>query len=369
MGPSILEDDVTNILGTALPWCVFSGSRVLVTGAAGMLPSLMVETLLGMKARLGFGPDQVIGLVRTPARAQSRFAAHAGNPALDIISGDVSNPPNIDGPVDFVIHAASQASPSYYGVDPVGTILPNTIGTWRMLELARTKQSKGFLFFSSGEVYGQVSQDRLPISENHVGFVDPLSVRSCYAEGKRAGETLCVCWAHQYGAPVRIVRPFHTYGPGMPFDGRVFADFVADILARRDIVMKSDGMAERPFCYAADAVAGFFIVLLRGENAQAYNIAAEQPVSIIDLAETLAAAFADRGIRVRRSTASPDPSYLCSPINRQRPNIARALNLGWRPQTSLVQGFRRTVASFEQGPGNPASPPPSEPCQGPRACG
>src|SRR5262249_53731189 len=159
-----------------------------------------------------------------------------------LIVQDVCQPVTIDGPVDYIVHAASQASPKYFGRDPVGTLSANVLGTRHLLELARQKQSRGFLYFSSAEVYGQLDPARIPAPESACGPVDPLDVRSCYAESKRMGETMCVCWAYQYGVPARIVRPFHTYGPGMALDdGRVFSDFVAAIVQERDIVLTSNG--------------------------------------------------------------------------------------------------------------------------------
>ena len=132
-----------------------------------------------------------------------------------------------------------------------------------MLETAKADGSEGFLLLSSGDVYGHRSDPSLPIDESSFGWLDPLNIRSCYGEGKRASETLCACWHVQYDLPAKIVRLSHTYGPGMRLDdGRVFADFVSDIVARRNIVMKSDGTACRPFCYLADVIVALFSVLL-----------------------------------------------------------------------------------------------------------
>ena len=147
----------------------------------------------------------------------------------------------------------------------------------------------------------------MPTRETEYGYLDPATVRACYGESKRMGETLCVAYHAQYGVPAKIVRPFHTYGPGMDLsDGRVFADFVADLVARRDLVMKSDGRAQRAFCYLADATVGFFTVLLRGEAGAAYNVGnPDAEVSILELARTLANLFPERGVRVVEAGRRP----------------------------------------------------------------
>ena len=153
---------------------------------------------------------------------------------------------------------------------------------------------------------------------------------------------MCVSWFRQYGVPASIVRPFHTYGPGMRLDdGRVFADFVADIVHGRDLVVKSDGSARRPFCYLSDAVGGFFTVLLKGEPGEAYNVGNDRSeISIRGLAELLVSLFPDKGLRVRIE------GYQETSVVRVCPDISRIRGLGWNPGTSLEQGFLRTVWSY-----------------------
>jgi nucleoside-diphosphate-sugar epimerase len=160
---------------------------------------------------------------------------------------------------------------------------------------------------------------------------------------------MCVAWHHQFGVPTRIARPFHTYGPGLDRkDGRVFADFVSDILARRDIVLRSDGSARRAFCYLSDATAGFFTILLRGENGKAYNVANPGgELSIRELAELLVEAFPERGLKVVFARRDEGEDYIPSPFVRNCPDVSRMATLGWTPTTSVVEGFRRTVSSFE----------------------
>ena len=344
----IIEEDLRVITAADLPWEQFAGKTVLISGANGFLPAYMVETLLYLNKTKLSQPVKVIGLVRNRERAEARFAADCDTAEFQLLVQDVCTTVTLEEPVDYVIHAASQASPKYYGTDPVGTMSANVLGTHNLLGLARAKQARGFLFFSSGEVYGQVDPRQIPITETTYGYVDPTDVRSCYAESKRLGETMCVCWSHQYQVPVKIVRPFHTYGPGMRLDdGRVFADFVGDIVNHRDIVIKSDGSAVRAFCYLADAVRGFFTVLLAGQIGQAYNIGnAKAEVSVQELATILVGLFPEQRLQVINTTRAPEPGYLKSRIARNCPDISKARQLGWEPTVSVAEGFRRTIRSF-----------------------
>jgi nucleoside-diphosphate-sugar epimerase len=345
----IIEEDLANITQFDLPWSEFEGKTVLISGANGFLPAYLVETLLYLNETRHRVPTQVIGLVRNIDKAQARFAAYLNRSDLQFIGQDVSIPVLTDMPIDYIIHAASQASPKYFGSDPVGTLSANVLGTYNLLMLAKAKQPQGFLFFSSSDIYGQVPLDQIPILETAYGYLDPASVRACYAESKRMGETMCVAWAHQFGVPAKIVRPFHTYGPGMSLDdGRVFADFVANVVHNHDIVMKNDGSTSRPFCYLADATIGFFTVLLRGAPGQAYNIGnPDAEMSILELAETLVALFPEKNLRVIREPVSAESSgYLPSPITRNCPDISKVRRLGWRAETSVSVGFARTIRSF-----------------------
>jgi nucleoside-diphosphate-sugar epimerase len=342
----VIEEDLKNIITAQLPWQKFYGATVLVTGASGMLPAYMVETLLYLNEKVPKAKIKVIALVRNKATALKRFSFYRNRKDLRLVVADVSKPFSVSGRVDYIIHAASQASPKFYGKDPVGTILPNVFGTYYMLELARKKKIQGMVFFSSGEVYGRVAT-RI-VGENDYGYLDPTQVRSCYAESKRLGETLCVSYFHQYRVPVKILRISHTYGPGMKLnDGRVFADFVADVVRGRNIVLNSDGKAIRPFCYLADATVGFFTVLLKGESGQAYNIANnKQEISILALANLLVDLFPEKHLDVLKEVKGVPVGYLRSKVPKSSPDIRKVQRLGWRPHTTAREGFKRTINSF-----------------------
>jgi UDP-glucuronate decarboxylase len=346
----IVREDLEFIASTALPWDALEGRTILIAGASGFLPAYMVETILFLNDHRFGRRATILALVRNGERALSRFAAYSNRPDLEYIVQDVCDPLIFKMPPDIIVHAASQASPKYYGQDPIGTLRPNIWGTQNLLDAAKHYQVQDFLFFSSAEVYGDLTPMDMPVRENSYGSMDPLNVRSTYGESKRMGETLCASWHRQYGLPFRIVRPFHTYGPGMRLDdGRVFADFVSDVVHDRDIVMNSSGSAIRAFTYLADATVGFFTVLLNGEHSQAYNIGDPKgESSILGLAQLLLDLFPEKRLRIIESAAT-QPGYVKSTVDCLVPDIGKVASLGWTPRYSLRQGLQRTVLSFGRG--------------------
>jgi len=344
----ITQQDLESIIKEPLPWESFAGTNVLVSGAAGFLPAYMVETLMFLNQFVHSVPAQVTALVRDEERAHKRFAEYRGRDDLEIVVQDISNPLSVRGPFEYFIHAASNASPTVYLTDPVGTLSANVLGTHHLLNAAaKDRCCRGFLFFSSGEVYGTVKESVAPLLENQGGYLDPTDVRSCYGESKRMGETMCASWAQQFGVPTRIVRPGHTYGPGMRLnDGRVFADFVRDILKGGPIVMRSDGSARRPFCYLADATAAFFTVLLKGQAGQAYNVINPNgECSIAELADLLAAMYKDEGLYVERRVRPASGQTAGAPPGASV-SVEKIRRLGWRATTSIEEGFRRTIDHY-----------------------
>ena len=345
----ILTEDFQKISAVDLPWSELAGTTVLVTGANGFVPSYLVEALLYLNERRLSPPLKVLALVRNHAKALKRFEAYQGRQDLGFIVQDVSEPAQIDEPVHYIIHAASQASPRHFAVDPAGVLKPNVLGTHHLLELARQKKSRSFVFVSSGEVYGKFpSPPGYPISEQQYGSLDPMQIRSCYAEGKRAGEAICKAWSYQYGIPARIARLGHTYGPGMDLeDGRVFSDFVANIVRGENILMKSKGLVSRPFCYLSDAIIGMLAILLKGHDGEAYNLMNDEAETrIIDLARILCGLFPEKGLQVVEQPAQSCSIFSATWNPGFLVDTQKVRNLGWKPSISVETGFRRTIQYY-----------------------
>lgn len=341
----IIKEDIQSIISEFKHWDRFRNKTVLISGANGFLPAYLAEVFLALDASFN---TKVIAMVRNKEKAEKRFSHLLTNKNLNILVHDVSLPVSYDEKIDFIIHAASQASPKYYGVDPVGTLSANVQGTLHLIELAKKNQVESFLFFSSGEVYGEVKAEDIPIKEDTFGYLNPAKVRACYGESKRMGENICVSYHAQYGVNAKIVRPFHTYGPGMSLDdGRVFADFVANIVKGQNIILHSDGSAIRPFCYLSDATLGFLTVLTEGENGEPYNIGnPDQEHSILNLAHILTGLYPENGLKVEMKIKPASANYLKSPIVRNSPNIDKVMKLGWKPKVDVATGFKRTIESF-----------------------
>ena len=341
----IIDDDINLILHSDFPWNELSEKSFLISGANGVLPRYIVFTIL-QQNRKNTKKSKVIALVKNKKHAEQVFHQYLADPCLKLIENDLTNEIELDEKIDFIIHAASYANPKHFSIDPIGTLLPNTIGTKNMLDLARKKNVQSFLFFSSSEIYGQISDEL--ITESSVGWVDPLDLRSCYAESKRMGENMCISWFKQYEIPVKIARIFHTYGPGIKLDdGRVFADFVSNVVNNHDIVIKSDGTAKRSFCYIVDATLAFFTILLKGKNGDAYNVAnPDCYVTILELAKKISSLFPEKKLKVIFDKQSIDDEYIKSKIYLQNPDITKITKLGWTPKFSIEMGFTRTIMSY-----------------------
>lgn len=346
MENEIKQKDSEFILSRNLPWNHLDGKTILISGANGFIPSYIIETLLYFNAKK-HGNIRIIGIVRDRKRARKRFAAVMNKTNLKLLFQDVSEPIKLTEKIHYIIHAASQASPKYYSTDPVGTLKANILGTYNLLELSRKNPVKSFLFISAGEIYGNISTIG-KTTETMYGPLDPTDVRSCYAESKRAGETMCASWVHQYGVPAKIVRLYHTYGPGISLDdGRVFSDFVSNIINNENLLMKSDGTAVRSFTYIADVVSACFTVLFQGKNAVAYNVANEKAtLSIRQLTKVLVKLFSEKKLKVIFKKRSKKDAYMVSPIKTNYPSTARIKKLGWRPNYSLSDGFLRTIEYY-----------------------
>lgn len=342
----IIKEDLLNIYNSKIDWSLFRKTSILITGANGFLPAYLVEFFLYLNTKDPSINLNVFGLVRNEEKAKVRFREYLEYKNFKLIVQDVCDEINIKENIDYVFHAASQASPKYYGLDPVGTLSPNIIGTINLLNFSKNKNVKSFLYFSSGEVYGEVKSS--DIKESNFGYLDPTNIRSCYAESKRMGENICVSFHHQFGVNVKIARPFHTYGPGMTLDdGRVFADFVNCIINKNDINLNSDGSSIRCFCYLSDATIGFIRVLLDGNAGQAYNIGnPKEETSILNLAKILTNLYSDFNLKINIKNYNNATGYIASKIQKITPNINKAKKLGWSPKITLIQGFKRTIDSF-----------------------
>jgi UDP-glucuronate decarboxylase len=335
------------------------GKQVLITGGAGFLGYYLVQGLLHQNQ--GRPTDELIRVTvydnfsrGLPSWLEERLT----DPHLRLVKHDIVHPLPHDMPeFDYIIHAASIASPIFYRQHPIETMDANVNGLRYLLEHCRQRKEQGrkpvegFLFYSTSEIYGDPTPDAIPTPETYRGNVSCTGPRACYDESKRYGETLCVNFATVHGLPIKIARPFNNYGPGLKItDGRVLPDMARDILAGRDIVMLSDGSPTRTFCYITDAITGYLKILVRGRPGESYNIGVEEPeIPIGDLAERLVAIAAElvgyQGRVIRGE--SPDKHYLVDNPNRRCPDITKArTELEYAPVVRLEDGLRRMLTWY-----------------------
>lgn len=341
-----MQDFAEIVNSTRLNYFQLAGKSILITGGNGLIASYIIRYLAYINKHFLPKPIKIYALVRDVSQAVVKFSDLMKTDYFELIVQDVSYEIHGIYP-EYIFHLASQASPTWFKKDPIGVIDANTLGTKNMLLLAKQANSK-ILFISSGEVYGQTCV--YPTAESDYGYIDLQDSRSCYAEGKRLAEVLCVCATKQWGVDAKIVRPFHSYGPGMNLenDSRVFADFVRNIVNNENIIMYSDGSAIRSFLYLQDLVEGFFTVLFHGVTSEAYNVAGNAGVSIMELAEMLVGLYPEKNLKVIKRLAV-NHEYLPSKITRNYANVSKLEALGWNQKVSLEDGFRRTIKSYLEG--------------------
>src|SRR5262245_38786111 len=274
-----------------------AGRGLVIAGGAGFLGYYLVQGALHWNGRRGSAPPVRVTVLDNFIRGVPPWlTALRADPNLVLLKHDITAPlPAELGDQDYLVHAASIASPIYYRKFPIETMDANVNGLRFLLDYCLRQQQagkpvQGFLFYSSSEIYGDPTPENIPTPESYRGNVSCTGPRACYDESKRYGETLCVNFAQRYGLPIKVARPFNNYGPGLKItDRRVIPDFARDILTGRDMVMLSDGSARRTFCYVADAVAGYYKILISGRTGEAYNIGVETPeISMAELAQRMA---------------------------------------------------------------------------------
>ena len=351
----IVTEDLVSLSGhLSEEFLRLSGCHLVIAGGAGFLGHYLVQSALHWNDNHPISKPIYVTVLDNFARGIPAWLASLRQRSdLRLLKHDVTHTlPAELGAFDYVIHAASIASPIYYRRCPIETMDANVNGLRILLDhcVAQSKTGRpvlGVLFYSSSEIYGDPTPENIPTPETYRGNVSCTGPRACYDESKRYGETLCVNFAQRLDIPVKIARPFNNYGPGLKItDGRVIPDFARDILMGRDIVMLSDGSARRTFCYVADAVAGYYKILTRGRPGEAYNIGVERPeISMAELADKAVALgqelFGYQGKVVRK--ASIDKDYLVDNPNRRCPIIQKARSeLGYNPQVTLDEGLRRS---------------------------
>ncbi len=306
--------------------------KVLLTGAAGFLGSHLTAKLLD-------SGHQVVGIDDLSTGSLSNLVPALQNPDFQFIEHDVRQPINMAA--DAILNFACPASPKNYQIDPVRTIETNFLGIINMLHLARETGAR-IIQASTSEVYGDPAISPQP--ESYWGNVNPIGIRSCYDEGKRAAETLCFDYARQYGVDSRVIRIFNTYGPNMAVgDGRVVSNFIVQAIQGSPITIYGDGTQTRSFCFVSDLVDGIYRILM-------LDTRLDSPINLGNPGEFTMNELAAIVIRIPNSKSEIVYEPLPHDDPRQRkPDISRARSiLGWNPTISLEEGVATTAMYFKK---------------------
>ena len=284
------EEDMEYICSSEfIPWKQLQGKTIFVTGATGLIGYTLVNALIYANQKKNLNAN-IIALVRDEVAARKRFPIQMQkNVNLEFVVGNVEKLPQIENPIDYIIHGASQTSSKAFVETPVETIQTALDGMKNVLELAKKKEVKGFVYMSSMEVYGHPEKG-YKVTENDIGRLSSLNLRNSYPISKLQCESLCCAYAGEYGLPVSIVRLAQTFGPGVhEGDHRIFAEMGRCVLEKQDIVLHTKGKTERSYLYTADAVTAILTILLKGTHGQAYNAANEDTYcSIAEMAHKVA---------------------------------------------------------------------------------
>jgi dTDP-glucose 4,6-dehydratase len=302
----------------------------VVTGAAGFLGSHLTDLLLARGHR-------VIGMDNLVTGSLENIAHLAGNRAFRFVEQDVTEYLFLDGPVDYVWHFASPASPIDYLELPIQTLKVGSLGTHKALGLAKYKGAR-FLLASTSEIYG----DPLihPQSEDYWGHVNTIGPRGCYDEAKRFAEAITMAYHREHGVPTRIVRIFNTYGPRMRLnDGRVVPAFVSQALLGTSLTVFGKGQQTRSFCYVSDLIEGMYRLMM-SDTPLPVNIGNPHELTVLEFAREIIRVTGSRSKVIFKPLPQDDP-------RQRRPDITRAQSLlEWEPKVSLAQGLPRTIEYF-----------------------
>lgn len=320
-------------------------SSIMVTGATGLIGSYIVDLLQVYNEECNANIS-IYATGRSMQRLNVRFDGD-DDKLLTLVEHDVCTSISMDFHVDYIIHAASNAFPASFNMDPVGTITSNILGTFNLLDHGRTHGLKRFLYVSSGEVYGQGDISLDAFGEQYSGYVDPVQVRSCYPNAKRTAETLCSSYSKQFGIETVIVRPSHTYGPNATSrDNRANVQFVSNAMRGEDIIMKSAGTQMRSYTYIADCVTALLSVLTSGQDQNAYNIAnRDSRATIAEFAQEVAKQTGRKVVFEQPDAVAMEER---TPIAKQVLDSTKLESLGWKGSYSLTSGLKSTISVLRE---------------------
>lgn len=346
MHPVIAQDLRIIARSIAKEASALAGRTLLISGGAGFIGRYIIGTIDYLNTHSLTKSCTVYCIDNFITGDKRKLFADMDTKLIRLLEHDVTKPLGVKSRVDYIIHAAGLASPVYYRKYPIETIESAIFGAKNLLELARQKKVKSFLFFSSSEIYGDPDPNFIPTPETYPGNVSCIGSRACYDESKRLGETITMTYYDVYKVPVKIVRPFNIFGPGMrPDDYRVIPTFLTHAMEDKPLPVHDEGNQTRTFCYISDAVTGFLKVLLSRKSGQVYNVGNdENEMNMMSLAQLVAHLF-QNNVEIRKidypaSYPKDEPRRRCPDLSKIR------TELGFNPNVHIEDGLKRTVRWF-----------------------
>ncbi len=340
---NIVQADIKQIVDSiGKDFNILEEKTIVITGGAGFLGKYMVETLAFLNSYYFKKKCKIISIDNYIVTDKEKFERNK-NKNVQFKKHDVAKYLNIKEDVDYIIHAAGIAAPVFYQKYPLETIDVAVTGTRNLLELARKKRVKSFIFFSSSEIYGNPAVGSIPTKETYKGNVSCTGPRACYDESKRMGETLCFTYYRLYNLPIKVVRPFNIFGPGMNLkDYRVIPNFLNSALHNKPIPVHVSGKQTRTFSYISDAVTAFFKVLLSNKRGEVYNVGNDHnEINMNQLAQLINKIFKYKlkinNIEYPRKYPADEPQRRCPDLTKIKKE------LGFKNKINLEKGLRRTI--------------------------
>lgn len=341
----LYKKDIASASHTEIDWNRFSDKTVLLTGATGMIASVLIDILME-RNEYENQRTRIIAVSRNEQKARERFAQYWNSPYFSYLPHDITIPLPEVGKVDYLLHAASNTHPRAYATDPIGTITANVNGTYELLNYASSHNCERFLFFSSVEIYGENRKDVDKFDEAYLGYIDCNTTRAGYPESKRLGEALCNAFAAQKGQEFVIGRFSRVYGPTMgQEDSKAIAQFIRKAANGEDIVLKSAGNQLYSYTYVVDAAMAAVYLLLYAKSGEAINVAdSHSDIMLKDLAAILAHCA---GTKVVFELPDEVEKAGYSTATKATLDAGKMETLGWRAQTSMEEGLQKTVKLFK----------------------
>ena len=338
---NILIDDFENISTEISD--EFNGKTFLVTGATGLVGSLIIKSILFCNKKKDFN-IKVIAVVRNLDKAKKIFGNNFNK--IEYIVSDIIDFTECDFHVDYIIHCACNTTSKYLVTKPVEAIRTALRGTENVFEIAKNKKVQSCIYVSSMEMYGTMDGKNYYASEKNIGYIDIMNERSCYPESKRMCENMAYCYFKEYNVPVKIVRLAQTFGAGVQLeDTRIFSYLAKCIINDEDIVLNSDGSSFGNYCYTSDTLRAIFLLLKNGENGEAYNISNEENnVTIRQMAETVCNTFSNKS-KVIFNIPNTNIYGYAAPV-KLKLNTDKIKKLGWEPQYNLTEMYERLIKYY-----------------------